>query len=486
MAFCKSRFFFYKRVANSQTQVTVTWYSPTAITAVNTFEISWTRNHGESQPKSLPNSSRGTIITGLQGETDYTITITSKDTTSGSTTISESVTVNVKTMVNLKVSSANAVAYSQTQVTVTWYSPNAITAVNTFEISWTPNHGEPQPKFLPNSSRGTIITGLQGETDYTITITSKDTTSGSTTISESVTVNVKTTSELKSKNVQVTVINTTSVTLTWTHPTATSYNVIEDKQVRITGTTNGSLPASGSKDVLVSATSTTVVGLTPGGSFFITVVSIDTNSRHIQQEVASDAVSVTTKPAVPGKIGSVVPDDTGYRVALSWIGSVGVVTSYRVVFEGGNGDTHTQSSSTNTITMTSLTPGRRYNITITAISGGMTSDPSFGNTRATVIAPDAPTNLKCNTVMDTNVTLVWTPPANPNGDIMYYSINVISGPGSPRTVNTTTPVQIQEIDNLKEDSYYSFTVRAKNDLYDGPVSFSHTCKTKPGSFVSTP
>ncbi|KAJ8315177.1 hypothetical protein KUTeg_007327 [Tegillarca granosa] len=69
---------------------------------------------------------------------------------------------------------------------------------------------------------------------------------------------------------------------------------------------------------------------------------------------------------------------------------------------------------------------------------------------ASCTVPEAPTNLRCMSVMDTNVTLEWTPPVNPNGDIMYYSINVTFGPGSPRTVNTTKPVQIQEIDKLTE------------------------------------
>ncbi|KAJ8315730.1 hypothetical protein KUTeg_007880 [Tegillarca granosa] len=280
--------------------------------------------------------------------------------------------------------------------------------------------------------------------------------------------------ELKVKNVTVSPAGTNSSSVTWTNPAANS--AIESKQVRWTGTT------SGSDTVAVGDISTTITGLTSGGTYSITVVSIDTNSRNMQQEVSTTAVSVTIKPALPGEIKTNNPDTTGTQVTLSWIASVGEVTYYNVVFDGGNGDTKSQNTANNinSITMKSLTPGRRYNITITAISGSMTSDPRYGNTRTTVTVPEAPTNLRCISVMDTNVTLEWTPPINPNGDIMYYLITVTFGPGSPRTVNTTKPVQTQEIDKLTEDSDYSFTVRARNDLYDGPVSSNATCKTKPG------
>lgn len=56
---------------------------------------------------------------------------------------------------------------------------------------------------------------------------------------------------------------------------------------------------------------------------------------------------------------------------------------YRVVFEYENGDARIQLTSTNSITMTSLTPSSSYNFTITAVSGTMTSDPRYGNARTT-------------------------------------------------------------------------------------------------------
>ncbi|KAJ8315728.1 hypothetical protein KUTeg_007878 [Tegillarca granosa] len=417
---------------------------------------------------------------------------------------------------NLKVLSLQVRSVSQTQIRVEWNLPAHVSAINRFEVLWT---GNAIPVPLSSSTTNYIIINLTPGKLYNVLVTSVDTTSRlteqkvnsnqvkTTTVplknfdeacsstvkcdgSKNLECNLQsvckckekhyydgttcssTLSDLKALDVRATMITTSSINFTWTNPTANS--AIESKQVRWTGT------SSGSNNVTVTATSTNITGLTPGGSYTTIVVSIDTNSRNKQQEVPSDGVPVTTKPAVPGKIESINPDNNGKQVSLSWIASAGVVTSYRVVFEGGNGDTRTQDSSNNSIAMTSLTPGRRYNITITAKSGSMTSDPRYNNTRTTVTVPDAPTNLTCISVMDTNVTLGWTPPVNPNGDIMYYIINVISGPGSQKTVNTTKPVQKQELDNLKEDSYYSFTVSARNDLYDGPASFSATCKTKPG------
>ncbi|KAJ8311639.1 hypothetical protein KUTeg_010994 [Tegillarca granosa] len=410
------------------------------------------------------------------------------------------------------VNSLQVRSVSQTQIRVDWTLPEHVSAINRFEVLWT---GNAVPVTLSSTTTTYTIINLTPGKSYSVLVTSVDTTSRlteqkvhsdqvtATTVAlkrfdEACSSTVKcdesknlecnqqskckcksnhyydgttcSITGLKASDVQATTITTTSVILTWANPTANS--AIESKQVRWKGT------SSGANNVAVSATSTTITGLTPGGSYTITVVSIDTNSRNEQQEVPSDDKSVTTKPAVPGEIGPFYPDNNGKEVSLSWKASAGVATSYKVVFEGGNGDKRTQTSSTNSTTMTSLTPGRRYNITITARSGSMTSDPRYGNTRTAVTVPGAPTNLTCTLVMDTSVILGWTPPVNPNGDIMYYSIYVISGPESPRTVNTTKPVQTQEIDNLKEDSYYSFTVKARNDLYDGPASFNATCKTK--------
>lgn len=86
----------------------------------------------------------------------------------------------------------------------------------------------------------------------------------------------------------MTVHDTTSVNVAWTNPSATVNSAIESKQVLWTGTTTAS------KNIAVTDTSTTVTGLTPGGGYTFSVVSIDSNSRTSSQEVSFVTAQVTT------------------------------------------------------------------------------------------------------------------------------------------------------------------------------------------------
>ncbi|KAJ8321577.1 hypothetical protein KUTeg_000868 [Tegillarca granosa] len=352
--------------AVSPTQIKVDWSLPTHVSAINRFEVLWT---GNAVPVTLSSSTTTYTINNLTSETSYNVVVTSVDTTSRPTeqkvhadqvtaiTSSvlgfdaecrvsadcdtskslECVELTTKTckcntdlyyygetcknnqIIELKVTNVQVSPTGTDSLYVTWTNPTANSVIERKEVIWTgPSQGS---KTVAVGDTSTAITGLTPGGSYTITVVSIDTNSrneqqevtsdavnkktksalgGSCSLvsdCDGSNVECVTISELKVTNVQVSPTGTDSLYVTWTNPTANS--AIESKQVRWTGT------SSGSKNMVVSSMSTSITGLTLGGTYTITVVSIDTDSRIQSQEVSSDTVQQKTKSALGGSCTSV-------------------------------------------------------------------------------------------------------------------------------------------------------------------------------------
>ena len=56
----------------------------------------------------------------------------------------------------------------------------------------------------------------------------------------------------------------------------------------------------------------------------------------------------------------------------------------------------------------------------------------------TLSVPDPPTDVNCTTILDTIITLNWTEPSVPNGQIYVYTVTVMSSNEVVISVTNTT------------------------------------------------
>lgn len=244
----------------------------------------------------------------------------------------------------------------------------------------------------------------------------------------------------------------TSITMTWNNvPSATSY-------------TSAITPAGGT--VVITGTSATFSGLSPGGVYSIIIRSVNQYGT-----TPSDPKSYATSPAppVPSWVSSTDVSET-----FTWTQVAGLTYTY----------TTTPATSSGTITapytVTGLTANTSYifNLTATNPDGnsatGSTSGNFTGPTKP-IITLGTPTD---STIPFTFTDGIGTPPAT----FMVYWTPTDGGGSQSASGNSGT------ITGLKGNKTYTVYMVATNTIY-GTTGPSTTAKTLPGPpvpFIATP
>ena len=94
-------------------------------------------------------------------------------------------------------------------------------------------------------------------------------------------------SELKVSNISFSNIQTTSFLVTWTNPDAEFLSAIERIEIIIGNEHAVEIPDKG--------THYNATGLTPGTTYNVTVISLDTDSRATEQSVGTSNTQTTSK-----------------------------------------------------------------------------------------------------------------------------------------------------------------------------------------------
>jgi fibronectin type 3 domain-containing protein len=218
----------------------------------------------------------------------------------------------------------------------------------------------------------------------------------------------------------------------------------------------------------------TITGLTNGTTYSFTV----TARNAVGTGPASSAVSAT--PAtVPGAPTAVVAAPASGQLAISWSAPASnggsAITSYTAT---AGPDGATCSSATLGCTITGLTNGITYTVTVTATSALGTGPGSVPVSGTPATVPVVPTNLVA-TRGNAQLALTWSAPAA-NGGSPITSYMATASPGG---ASCTTATLGCTITGLTNGTTYSITVRATNAVGSGPASspVSATPATVPGA-----
>lgn len=223
-------------------------------------------------------------------------------------------------------------------------------------------------------------------------------------------------------------------------------------------------------------------GLIPGKHYALEIRSTinTTDSFGVTKEV-------TLFPQPP--LGLISAGKTSTSLSISWVEPKGVVESYVVIWEPGEGNkTVTEKK---TVTLENLNPGIAYSIEVYSRSEGnrktsksatkinMTTDEYF---------PGPVVDLTVKSFHPALTVISWKEPEQPNGIILSYTVRYtqvypIFVEQSPITKEVISKWLTVELTNLNPGSWYVVSVVAKNSKGEGMLPVLqrvYTVESTPG------
>jgi hypothetical protein len=216
----------------------------------------------------------------------------------------------------------------------------------------------------------------------------------------------------------------------------------------------------------LASTTGTISGLTNGTRYSVRVRAVSAAGFG----AASSSVSVTprTIPGVPGNV-VVTPSNRSLRISFAAPASTGgsSITRYEYSLDGGS--TWRRGTTSRTITVSSLTNGTTYQVSVRAVNAagnGPASSPAAGVPRTT---PGAPTSIVV-TPGNGQLTISWIAPVS-NGGSAITGYQVSTNGGSSWTSVPASPTSFT-VTGLVNGRNYSVRVRAVNAAGPGASSGS--------------
>ncbi|KAM8750635.1 receptor-type tyrosine-protein phosphatase beta-like isoform 11-T11 [Acanthopagrus schlegelii] len=322
------------------------------------------------------------------------------------------------------------VSTTTSSISLTWRKPPG--EVFKYKVEW--NNGGSQMVKYTNDTSADLSSLIPGAI-YTITVTAvagDNQTKGDGRTLTSVT------KPEAVRNLTVTEITTSSISLNWTEPGG-------NRSFYRVQWTNGT--ANWDKDV--TDTNITVTGLTAGVQYRFTVIAV-AGENTIQSEMAQ-----TSHYTRPNTIEVPTVSTTTSSISLTWRKPPGEVFKYKVEWNNG-GSQMVKYTNDTSADLSSLIPGAIYTITVTAVAGD-SQTKGDGRTLTSVTRPEVVTNLNVTEITTSSISLMWI---KPEGNSSLYRVSWTDGNDSGSKNVTQTQINIT---NLTAGVQYNITVTAVAD-----------------------
>lgn len=247
-------------------------------------------------------------------------------------------------------------------------------------------------------------------------------------------------------------------------------------EIAINGTSSGKVSATRGK---VEGRRVSMV--VPGNTRSMEFSNLRANTRYVLYIYGSGAekrskmhrVTATTGPEPVEEV--LFSDMTETSFMLSWNKPKGAFTGYRITYINIiTGESHSVTLGTEhtTFTLSKLSPGTSYIVTVYTTQGRVQSDP---NTSLLTTVPAPPTQFRATEVSDTKALLKWTPSL---GKIDRFVISYESS----KTPNVTVTVMLSgntiehQLKGLQRGTLYTVKILSQKDNHQSP-SMSTTFTT---------
>ncbi len=418
-------------------------------------------------------------VTGLTTGTSYQFTVAATNTQgttgSASTATAPAVTPGPAPNAPTSVVATAGGTSGKIKVTFTAPSPAPVNSITGYTVSAT--SGGPTVT-ATGTAAGTnnpiILTGLTDGTAYGITVYATNGTGNSPTAAPSPST-VTSSGPLSAPTGLSATPGNASATISFTAPPSTGiaidhYNVTQ--AVGASNTYSATGTAAGTANPIVVGTAAGLGTLANGSAYKFELTAVNANS--------TSAVSLPTNSVTPT---SNVPTAPTYVVATSGNGQATItfsgatsstanpITSYTVSAAGGGATVTASSVTDNTpVTVSPLSNGTAYTITVTATNSLATSPPSTYSCSVTpATVPGAPTGVTA-TAGDGTATVTYSPPVS-NGGSAITSYTATSSPGGLSGTSAGTSISLSPLSN---GTAYTFSVAATNGVNTGPVGTSNS------------
>ncbi|XP_039665211.1 receptor-type tyrosine-protein phosphatase eta isoform X4 [Perca fluviatilis] len=364
-------------------------------------------------------------VTGLTAGVQYNLTVLAV--AGDNTTLGDAMTMSLYTKPNV-VRNLNVSNITTSSIFLTWTKPEGNSS--SYRVQWTDGTNN-WSDYVTDTDIS--VTGLTAGVQYNLTVLAVA--GDNTTLGDAKTLSLYTKPNVV-RNLSVSNITTSSIFLTWTKPEGNSSSY----RVQWTdGTNNWS--------DYVTDTDISVTGLTAGVQYNLTVLAVAGDNTTLGD---AKTLSLYTKPNVVRNLS--VTNITTSSIFLTWTKPEGNSSSYRVQWTDGTNNWSDYVTDTN-ISVTGLTAGVQYNLTVLAVAGDNTT-LGDAKTMSLYTKPNVVRNLNVSNITTSSISLTWT---KPEGNSSSYRVQWTDGTNNWSDYVTDTNISVT---GLTAGVQYNLTVLA--------------------------
>ena len=453
--------------------ITASWSAPLDNGGLVISSYTATATDGDGNTFTCTTDGTSCVIDGLTNGVSYNVTVvaTNADGDSSATALGS-----ITPATTPDAPGSPVVTVANGSFTVKWAIPavDGGSAITGFTASATDSDGNTFSCFASSTDSSCLITGVANSVSYDITLVATNSV-GDSVVADAGSFIADTVPSVPLGGSLI--AGNASLAVSWSTPTTDGGSPITSYTATATDG-DGNVFACDSKGL-----SCDITGLTNGVSYDVIVVATNSVGNSVADSLGS--ATPVTAPSSPA-VDLVAPGSTS--IGVSWITSTdnggSPITGYTATATDGDGNVFTCSagSADTSCTITGLTNGTTYAITIIATSNVGSSVPTNAGSATPSGVPGAPLASSL-TFGNGNITASWSAPLD-NGGLAVLSYTATATDGDGTTFTCTTDGTSCVIDGLTNGVSYNVTVVATNA--DGDSSAAALGSIIPATNPSAP